>query len=313
MVASVIASGDIAEHRAILHVALRPVDDCAAGLHRSFARSREGPRGLGHEAPLPASAAFKPLSFADRADRDRHRGERRRRAARRADLDVPQPLQRAARAAAGDRLEHALARVADDVGGVAQAGREEPCGTTSTAVPVEAERLGDRGVDAAAARSRRRRGARRGRVDRASLRRAQVLEAVVRVEAALERDDEVVLAGRSRRNSDGGRQASPPAPRGAARGGQSSTARVTPAADAARDRVDLGQRPVLVVLALDQQRRRRHAAAARPRCSTRGTRARARCRSRAGTCARRRGGSGPCARPGRWSRTSRAPRRCSPP
>ena len=33
--------GDIAEDGAILHVLLRPVDDCAAGLHRSFARSRE--------------------------------------------------------------------------------------------------------------------------------------------------------------------------------------------------------------------------------------------------------------------------------
>ena len=130
---------DIAQHRAILHVALRPVDDCAAGLHGGFARSTEGPRGLGHGLRrYPLCPVLKPVS----------RAHRRTAIATVAiavgappggtDLDVPQPL--AARRARGSGRPPPAPRrgLADDVRGVAQAGREEPCGTTSTAVPVDA-------------------------------------------------------------------------------------------------------------------------------------------------------------------------------
>ena len=156
------------------------------------------------------------------------------------------------------RLEDAVAGVADDVRGVAQAGREEALRDDLDGGPGRRQRLRDRRVDAAlhgavGAESD-------GRDRHAPVRRGQVLEPVAarrscartRRRSARSRPLTQELRRRRRASSSGASRC------GACR--QSSTARCTGPLHAALDRVDLRQRAVLVVLALDQQRRRGHAA-----------------------------------------------------
>src|SRR5688572_25102958 len=125
------------------------------------------------------------------ANRDHNGRNGGRRGSRRADLDVPDPLLLAARAATSDAFHDTLAGLADDVRGVAQAGREEALRDDLDRGSRGRQRLRDRRVDPAlngAVRPEQR------RLDRhPPVCRGQVLEPVARVEAALERDHEVLL------------------------------------------------------------------------------------------------------------------------
>ena len=144
---------------------------------------------MGHAA---AATRFRQVLNPSRVAHRDH--DRRDRVGRRpADRSRRPTATRARRArGSGRRLEHTLARVADDVGGVAQPGRDQPCGRP---------RRRSRWTPATRPSRRRRRSARcrrrRGCSARTSRARAsgQVLEPVARVEAALERDDEVLARG----------------------------------------------------------------------------------------------------------------------